>query len=840
MRRALYLIPITLVALGVWWFVQLEPSPARAPLPEPSSASEFATRTQASLEASEASARSATDPPVTPSATTPPAKDAKHPTATIRAHCIDESGQPIAGVELYAGGWDQPTALSDQEGRISATLTLGDGRGLDLILLRSEYRGMKRFERLVRPGDVCDLFDVVLPLGGRIVGRMLAPDGRPLVGAIVVRSTDPVDRHETGWIEASVRLSIGHGNGVRTAKDGVFVFDGVPPGPTRITAISEEFEPLDKFPIEVVAGRDVTGVVIRLDKRRTIDTLDFVVRVTTPSGEPVGGAVVLHHPQHGDVEGRYRSDADEHGCAHFKIHRGLRVDFCASDPAARFAPVYALDVPADSKTIDLAFANGAEQTLVVQDEQGAAVETYEACLLDQAQYAARAEAPPVLSVDGMLRATLFDGAGSIGPTLDGHGKPVDSASHPGGRCKFIAPAGSFAIQVDAVGFALGQTGPLPGPIAPAEIRMALQKLKGVHGRVMQAGAPVASADVALYRATGDRRTIVADGFPSRMDRNDEDSTTSAADGSFEFFVRCEGDYFLRAGRKESCEAEVGPLHLGPGKGAEALTLEIPECGCIEGQVLASVARSAADVVIGASAGEGRPCSVRTDSKGRFHLDRLTPGRWLLRRLEADIAGGSTDYDENARPEVPMPSTCEVHAGETTHVDIDLRQTAALVAHFDLAGWDGAEFAARLDPARATFSASVSSDWAKSREARLLGEQPGEYDLSVYLNRERENCMLVIAQRVRLAAGENSWAFQTDVGTLQLRNGTEAVVKADLRAEFKQGRHGHLEVDVPAHGSCDVQGLPLGRWTRIRHADASEIEDGGVEVTSAATARLEWN
>ena len=829
-RYALPLVLIVLVALGVWWFAELEPSAARAPLPQPAEQNSPPALDASRLEAGTSGAREATALPAEPSEPAPPPKDTQHPTGTVRAHCIDDSGRPIEGVELQGDG-AHTLAKSGPDGRVEGALKLWRADGGEMwIVLREAFHVKRDFTRVLLPDAVCDLGDVVLAPAGRIEGRVVDERGQAVAKAAVWSGRLAFAEWASSQEPDSVWAA--------SADDGSFVLEGVPVGATRLAARADGYAPAERAPLELSAGQELRGIEIALTQhKQSDDDAGFVVRVFTPAGEPVPGAEITYaiHESGGGSSGS--NTADEHGTRKLACGPAGRVFVRARDPEGRFAAAGAYDVPASRGSIELHLGETTLHTLLVTDEQGKPVERYAFRIVQQPEWK---QLPGLKETDvhGLLYCWLPDPG-----TTASFGVPDEKrVPHADGRCELRAPPLDFVIQVDARDFALAQIGPLSPASTPAEIHVTLQRLPGIHGIVLVEGKPCAGAWVKLFDAPGKQRETLVNEFPSRVMASPRLTTSSASDGSFVLELREPGDYEVQAGTPERGIAEFGPVHLVPEKGAQDLVLELPDFGALEGRVLANAGAKLRDLVVGASRGDGKPLSVRTDEQGRYRFDKLSPGRWLLRLLGEDIDphGEGSELRDNPAPDAEFPSSCEVRAGETTKADIDLRTSAELVASVKIAGWEEARWSASLEPSGSVQCRGANVVDVDVEHLRLSVEQPGEYLLRLDAQVKGQSHSLGFEEHVLLEAGANTWSFASESGVLVLANHTPESPWVYLRSRTPGGHSISVSVQLPAHGELTLPGIPLGSWARVVWKDGKPVEDATTQVTAGASARLEWN
>jgi protocatechuate 3,4-dioxygenase beta subunit len=750
-------------------------------------------------------------------------------TAIVRAHCIDESGQPIPGVNLI-GPEAKLAATSGADGRIDGRVQLPPPNSVAVWFALEEAFHVKfTTRRVLAANQVCDLGDVVMPLGGRILGRVVDEKGDPLAGAWVT-STRASFTSSWGTQEKDSSNST-------SGRDGKFELDAVPAGSTRVTARSNQYAPSEVSPLDVIAGRELRGVEIKLTEHYADSGFAFVVRVLDPRGEPVPKAIVRHHVRHENGTSTGVETADEHGIWKNHCETTDRLNLRASDPEQRYSAAYAFEVDASRRSIDLMLDDATPRPLIAVDEVGKPIEQFAWRIVDEMQYRAHDTGLVVRGAHGLVTDTMLDLSGSNAFPSE----HFPCANHPGGRVDLRTPPIPFVIQLDAPGYAISEVGPFAAPNVPDTIRVILQRLPGVRGRVVATGAGVPGAWVKLFPARGDDRVISVHGFPSRVDTTATAETRSAEDGTFSLALREAGLFIVEAGKSEGTEAETDPLRIDPRVGVSDIELELVPPGTIDGRVLVGANEPARGIVVGASRGEGHPRSTRTDGDGRFQFDKLTPGRWLLRALSEDIEPSDREsrIDFDRRPDVATPFTCDVRSGETSHVEIDCRTKADLVFEIRLAGWDNGIWNARLEPRGSTFSLDKQVTAMPGGQLRIAGDQAGDYLLGVGVNFPDYARGLWFHARVHLDGGTSTWKFDGPCGQIALVNKRDERVFATLECDLDGGRDVRVTARLEPHQSETLGDVPLGHWRRVHSENGRTIEDDRFDVTSDGGARVEW-
>jgi hypothetical protein len=565
----------------------------------------------------------------------------------------------------------------------------------------------------------------------------------------------------------------------------------------------------------------------------------LLVRVLAPSREPLPGAVlfcVTRGPETLSVQVPHRTD--DSGSERLHAPPGCNFEIRASDPQDRYAPAYAFGVPSEQRTLDLVLEQATPHTLLVVDEEGKPVETFAWRTLDERQY----RSPRT----GNLPHDEFgQGCDSmLGEGLEGayHPQPQDHQAHPGGRVDFSSGSLAFVVQVDAEDCAPAQDGPFAAEGARSEIRVVLQHLPGLRGRVMHAGVGVAQASVRLLALGSAHKRTLLDEFPTRFRFPAEVSATCAADGSFVLPLRSSGTFVIQALAPDLCPTESEPREYSAGRGASGIEITLPDAGSIEGRILLASDAPPQKWIIGATQCNSLLQSVHALADGRFHLEGLSPGPWLLRVRENDVAdcGVSSVSEVHGEELEPIRYTCTVEAGKATQVEFDLREQAILSCEVRLAGWEEAIGHAWLSPAGATFSRRAVAKVTGSTLFHVAGDQTGEYELVIQLDQLDSGPMLWLTDRLRLSAGESHWLAELPVGELVLVNTLDAQATANLSCQLAGARRASLSVALGPHEERRISGLPLGTWRRTHTDNAGTVEDARVEVGSANSARFDWN
>jgi hypothetical protein len=827
-RKTLLLLVLAALGLIAWLALHQPGSQDIGPiatLPAPQSQS---SHEDAQVESSETRRSAEPQAPGATASVSTPGTESPSATAIVRARCVDDQQHPISGVKLVGSDAAQ-LAVSADDGRIEGRVRLPRPEASSTwFALREPFHRRFATTRVLSPEQLCDLGDVIMPLGGRILGRVINEKGDGVADAWVASNRMAFADWETRDEAISSQANSG--------SDGSFALDGVTPGTTRIRVLSAYHEVSELSPLEVVAGQELRGVEIRIGPRNADSRHDFIVRVRTPGGEPAVKADVRYCAEspHNLVLGTEATDAQ--GACTVRFAADAKLTLRAADADRRFSTAYAFDIPVSMGSIELRMDPSTQRTLIVVDAaDGAAIERFAWRMIDEMQYRAHDTGLVKRDAHGLLADTFRNvrWSGSFNP------EPRERSDHPGGRVDLFTPQVAFALQIEADGYQIAEVGPFAPRSAPSELRVTLRAVPGVRGRVLSAGVGVANTWVKLFPASEPEREVVVAGFPSRVIPNPKTQSRSAADGSFALTLREAGDFVIQAGLEGSSDAAIGPVHIDPSIGMSGIELELPPPGAIEGRLLVAGDEKARDRVVGASRCDGHVRSVRTDADGRFHFELLAPGRWLLHELEQDMDPLSQEYAIRDHPstDTETPFTCEVRPGETTKVDIDLRQKAEVVAEIDTPGWDGGHWVLWLEPRGSTFARAVQATSADSKHLRISAEQPGDYDFLISGRGSGGSYTLWIQDRVRLVAGGNSWKFADPTGELALTNKKDETAYAQLECELGGARRGGVTAELAPHKELRLI-LPLGRWARLRSDGERMIEVGSADITRTGAARMD--
>jgi len=572
----------------------------------------------------------------------------------VTGRCVDDALLPLGGVRVVQLGQPESRTESGGDGRFSLALQSSNFGGS--CTLRFEFEGKATcFLAVTKLGATTkEIGDVILEPGGVLRGVVLGPTGRPFPEAEVsVTSPELWGSLEDAETRGPTQMYL---LGTASGLDGRFEVRGVPLTPVRAWAVAAEMRHAVSPPLEE-ADRD-EDVVLTLEPLRRVDRITGIV--LTPEGEPVANAGLGVMARSGGGMSSNNVSAGPDGRFEIETKTGSAYDLEAVDPLDRYASVEVKGLAPGAQDVELRFRPAFMIAVEVRSVNGEAIE----------------------------RFRVATGEPDSEPNLYRHGGPD---THPDGRVQVRANGNEFVVRIDARGYEPARQGPFSPDAPPTSLVFELESAPGVRGRVLVGDKPLAGATVELFQATPGM-FVASQGFESSQDNRISDRTTSEADGRFVLQLYERDTFVVRAEADGLAPQDSGPIVLDPVLGDE-LELVLGPGGSVEGRVLMPPGRSAEGVIVGLNRGDSRPRTVRADAEGRFRFERLMPGSWQLARAKQEFNPAERGGAYSTRSGWTLPTNCEVRAGETTHMDLDLTD------------WLPAEFAGRL-----TVNGAPAVDW----------------------------------------------------------------------------------------------------------------------------------
>jgi len=518
---------------------------------------------------------------------------------TLRGRVQDERGAPLADFELEAHrpyGMDAPSFRESVEDAYHATdgsfALDGFGPGAWDLYARSRAHAPSEELRVVLPAT--EPVTLVVPREATLRGVVLDVAGVPVSGAKVALA-----RASTLGLEFTHQT-------VTTDEKGAFRIEREEPGRATLRALTPAGVPGAALEVELVAGEELADLVLRLEPGGRL------------SGEAVGAA--------GEPLADLRVEASQPG-------RGFSSEV-RTDAAGRF--VFD-ELPAGALSVSARTDAGANLRAEVTLEAGQEARV-------------RLEAPAgALRLHGRVSAGGRPLAAEI-TVRAANGAPAPRGASSArcdedGRYELSLPgAGRYEFWLRSRGGAfLDWRGELDVPsVADFAYDVALA-LGRISGRVRDArGQPVAAIQV----------------FASN-EQGGSVSATTDDEGRYELEAPV-GTFAVRAGGSWSgssyAEARVSELALAEGAHLRDVDLVLVPGGALEGFVRDAAGKGVTRAMI-TSTIDGRVDVLgRTDERGAFRIDGLTPGALVL---------------EVIRPPLRLrePVRVEVVAGETRTVEL---------------------------------------------------------------------------------------------------------------------------------------------------------------------------
>ncbi len=656
---------------------------------------------------------------------------ATEPPTRLHARCVDPAGLPLNGVKVAVQG---SFALSTNDGTVTMDVAPSEDGERTPLVVTLAGRATRFDTAQLERGKTAELGDLVLPPGGSVAGIVVGPDSQPVAGAKVLVSEpelgerlDLLRRKGPFLTESAPPVPTGV-----TDADGAFLVEGVPARTVRVWAGSDATRYACTDPIEIAAGEARTGIRLALEPLAPDDVIEGVV--LDPDGKPVYFANVLASWTGKFSSGSEGVATDAEGRFRIRLRERVMLDMKLRDPMGRWADVVRPGVRPGESGVVLQFVRGGQFDLVVADEKGV-VTTF---------------------------STLFRSAD--GRDVLSNSGPHD---HDGGRVRLRAPAEAFLVEILAPGHARGRIGPVDPANVPASLDGKLERIPGVRGRVLAHGSPLAGATIQVHALAPGDRSVISNGFSTRLDPRVVDSAHTDERGRFDLTVRDAGTYALVAESEGLATTELSPIEVMPEKGAEGLEVSMSEGGSIEGHVLVPSGRNPAGTIVGISRGDGFPRTVRADASGGYRFDRLMPGRWLVVRAQGEVSADRQTTNFIAKYERSEPTwSCSVSEGEVTRCDLDLRNElpCGLVAKVAFGDRPTQGWIFSVQPMGHLHLTGVGLD--SEGHARAEVERPGEY--AAILRTAGEGYEAGFSRRVTLAPGDDTWNLAVRAGALEGR------------------------------------------------------------------------
>lgn len=476
--------------------------------------------------------------------------------AAIAGRVVDDLGRGVAGAKVTALRNEERGGMRIERFTGDEAVVTDAGGNFTLAGLAGETATIRAFGRGHTEAMAANVpigaGEVVLQVQrhGVVAGVLVGEDGAPIAGSMV--HARPGTGGAAGLIDfeagVGVPLMPGRAN-ARTAADGTFRIEGVPPGPLTIVAEGKGHRPASQSGVVLAPAQELGGLRLIAPTGASVEIV-----VVDAAGQPVAGAEVkAQSPQAQAGPGmRFRAtsvsaeDGDVHviggnddlgsgttdasGKVVLKALPARRLEFRASHPAHADAVPVQLEVPTAGR-IDgrLQLRQPGFATVTVLGGDGAPA--------GGAQF----------SVEGPLGApdtdtrqytTGADGKVRVGPLAAGDYRAVllrdQEMQRAGGMVFVTGERSELKSSERTFRIAAGETSVL-------DLRK--PTLVTLQGRVLGAEGPVANCTVTLAEADAPEGPAIA-GFGGR-------SATTDGDGRYRFADVVPGRMVLRYGPRDS-------------------------------------------------------------------------------------------------------------------------------------------------------------------------------------------------------------------------------------------------------------------------------------------------
>jgi uncharacterized GH25 family protein len=493
-----------------------------------------------------------------------------HRGGTLEGQVVDPQGKPVAGCQvrvLPAGGMtstrffaagvqeENTETLSGPDGGFTLT-GLPEGRPVALVVSGEGYLSAA-LRGISIPAE--HPLRVTLSPGSRISGRVVDESGAPVTRAQVL----------------AVYEGQGPGGGGATEsldENGGFVIENVSPGRFTLAVAAPGFQPAQRKGIEVVAGKDVSGLEVTVRKGATVEG-----RVTTTEGRPVAGAHLRVMPTGNAGNpllaalGLPEAVADGDGAYQLAgVPEGTRS--IVAEERDHPKATQTLAVQSGSNHLDFQLADGREVSGRVVDPQGQPIPGAEVSLSSQSGAWQAATGPD----GGFLMTAVPDGAYRLLAEKEGWARARSPEVRVAG-----GPVAGLVLQLDRGGAIVGRISGL-----------GFEELSGLQ---LSASGP-----------TG--------GQLGQVDYQ----------GSYRIDALSPGEWTVEAHLPDNRRA-VGRAQLAPGQAQASLDLEFGGGLTLSGVVLHGEQPVVGAMVTVQGSNGGLLHGMRSGSDGRFRVEGLPPG-----------------------------------------------------------------------------------------------------------------------------------------------------------------------------------------------------------------------
>jgi hypothetical protein len=308
--------------------------------------------------------------------------------AFVDARFVDAIGNPWSGVRLvpiapsWLPSWNPGEGvLSEADGRVLLKIVLPERRNprsttlrelkLEFVATRAGCTSVAR-TATVREDETSHLGFIVLGPGVRVLGRVVDADGKGVAQARIGMAA--------ALLQGDDAQMARHGSptflttpGTVSFADGHFAIEGAAPGAQRVWAHADGYRHAWSEPVEIIEGRDVLGIVLKLHRLLPSDRI--AGQVVDPDGAPVAHCGLMHLEHRGGTGKGSSMSCDEQGRFELIVqHDDSTHDFSAEDVMSRFTSQSVKGVLPGTLDVVIRLLAREQMLVRVLDEQEAVVE----------------------------------------------------------------------------------------------------------------------------------------------------------------------------------------------------------------------------------------------------------------------------------------------------------------------------------------------------------------------------------------------------------------------------------------------------------------------------------
>jgi hypothetical protein len=709
--------------------------------------------------------------------------------ATVHGRCVDARGRPLANVAIECS-FPPAQTRTEEDGAFALELA-GLAAAPQRASLRASAKGLgaRTLEVELQPGEPTALVDWVLTPAAVLSGVVRDGAGKPLAGVEVRCTAAEFACSGACFTPRGYTLSSSV-----TDAEGAFLIDDAPAGDLCVWAGEHGLTLWVSTPaLEARPGERVEG--LELVAPRVVRESLLGVRVIDAAGRPVPGARIHYRFHDRTSGGAGRGEANETGHWVLDVAQRTPHQVVAVDPTGRLRPTMLREVTPGVLDAPLTLALAREVAVRVLDEHGEPATRFSFRVAE----ATAEEMATGVPVD---RIVLVD---------------EEERDRPQGRTSLSAPSFPFVVSVRAAGAIELEAGPFEPDSLGAELVLTLARPPGVRGQVTFNGAPAARARVSLHAASDESATPTGASFGDALAESETDDG-----GAFKLPCETSGAYWVRVTADGAAPSELGPLEVDARKGHEAAPIALTAGGEIDGLAHASHGEDAEGIEIVAQRGGRVERRAKTDAKGAFRFEHLTPGPWIVERATRPAAASESE----PAPERHVAVLCEIVDGERARVELPAPDAdlAALRGAFSLGGEPALGWSATIDNRRDFCDAEGRFELRALLPGarRIVLEAP-----------EGEGRRLRLEGEIWLRAGANEWSFDPALGRIQGRRRAGSAAARELEWTWR-GEGGWTAQGVLAlsgDGGFALTSVPAGR---VRFAGSEEW----IQVDATTTVDVE--